>query len=86
MNYEDTLTIPAPKKGEGRGIITVKAAEASIKRGLKAISGNYGFDLAADDPRFSVVGSRREGSKAVVTYGARGRKLDASQLAYELNN
>jgi len=86
MNYEDTLTIPAPKKGEGRGIITVKAAEASIKRGLGAISGNYGFLLSLDDPRFSVVSTRREGRKAFVIYGARGRKLDAGQLAYELNN
>lgn len=86
MNFEDTITIPKPKKDERRGTVTVKAAQASLERGLKAISGNYGFDLAIDDPRFSVVGSRREGDKAIITYGAKGRKLDAAALAYELNN
>lgn len=86
MNFEDSITIPKPKKGERRGTITVKAAQASIARGLKAISGNYGFDLDVADPRFSIVGARREGSTAIVTYGPKGRKLDAAALAYELNN
>jgi len=86
MSFEDTITIPKPKKEERRGVITVKAAQASLDRGLKAISQNYGFDLAVDDPRFSIVGSRREGDKAIVTYGMKGRKLDAAALAYELNN
>lgn len=86
MNHEDSITIPKPGKGEKRGLVTDKQAAASLSRGLKAISGNYGFDLNAGDPRCSVVSTRREGGKAIVTYGPNGRRLDASQLAYELNN
>lgn len=86
MNVEDAITIPKPGKGETRGQITVRAAQASLDRGLRAVSKTYGFALKADDPRFSVVATRREGGKAIVSYGAKGRKLDAAQLAYELNN
>lgn len=86
MNTEDTITIPKPKKGEARGIISEGAAKASLERGRRGVSQVYGFVLAEDDPRFSVVATRREGSKAIVTYGAGGRKLDGAQLAYELNN
>lgn len=86
MNFEDTLTTPKPKKGEKRGVVTVKQAEVSLARGHKAISDNYGFTLGEGDPRFSVVSTRREGGKAIVVYGANGRRLDAAQLAYELNN
>lgn len=86
MNVEDSIAIPKPAKGETRGQITVKAAQASLYRGLRAVSKTYGFDLSVDDPRFSVVATRREGGKAIVSYGAKGRKLDAAQLAYELNN
>lgn len=86
MNYEDTLTIPKPPEGASRGLISVKAAQASLDRGLKEVSKVYGFALTVDDPRFSVIATRREGGRAIVIYGARGRNLDASQLAYELNN
>lgn len=86
MNVEDHITIPKPKKGETRGLVSEGAARASLDRGRKRASEAYGFLLGADDPRFSVVATRREGGKAIVTYGARGRKLDAAQLAYELNN
>lgn len=86
MNHEDTITIPKPAKGATRGLVSVKAAQASLDRGLQEVSKVYGFDLAHDDPRFSVVATRREGDRAVVSYGANGRQLDASQLAYELNN
>lgn len=86
MNVEDTITIPKPAKGKARGLVSVKAAEASLARGLKAVSEVYGFMLEPDDVRFSVLSTRREGGVAVITYGARGRKLDAAQLAYELNN
>ena len=86
MSHEDTFRLPKPADGAKRGIVSVKAAQASLDRGLKAVSEVYGFDLSADDPRFSVVATRREGGSAVVSYGAKGRKLDAAQLAYELNN
>lgn len=84
--HEDTISIPKPKKGEDRGVITERQALLSLSRGLKAVSDIYGFELPADDPRCSVVGTRREGDKAVVTYGMNGRRLDAAALAYELNN
>lgn len=86
MNFEDSITIPKPAKDAKRGMVTIKQAEASLARGLKAISDNYGFDLEKGDPRCSVRATRREGDKAIVTYGPHGRRLDASQLAYELNN
>lgn len=53
---------------------------------LKALNDVHGFDLSEDDPRCSVIGTRGEGDTAIVTSGARGRKLDATALAYELNN
>jgi hypothetical protein len=86
MSYEDTITIPKPQKGEARGVVTSKQAQAALNRGLKGVSEIYGFDLPANDPRCTVRGTRREGDKAIVTFGANGRRLDADQLAYELNN
>jgi len=84
--FEDAFNIPKPKEGKTRGEVSVKAAEASLARGLAQTSRNMGFEITADDPRFTVQATRREGSKAIVTYGMRGRKIDAVQLAYELNN
>lgn len=86
MSIEDAFTIPRPKNGQARGVVTTAAAAASLDRGRREASKVYGFELAADDPRCVVVGTRREGGKAIVTYGSRGRRLDAAQLAYELNN
>ena len=86
MNYEDSIRIPKPPKDGKRGIVSERAAQASLVRALANASKMYGFDLDAGDPRVTIVSSRREAGKAIVTYGARGRKLDAAQLAYELNN
>lgn len=84
--FEDVFSIPKPKEGKPRGEVSLKAAQASLDRGLKQMGVVCGFEIGVDDPRFSVQATRREGSKAIVTYGMRGRKIDARQLAYELNN
>ena len=86
MSYEDSFSIPKPTKGEKRGIVTAKQAKASLDRGRKECSKIYAFDLPEDDPRCVVRSTHREGGKAFVSYGANGRRLDADQLAYELNN
>ena len=86
MNFEDTIIIPKPKRDEQRGLVTVKQTRASLVRGHQKFSEHYGFELQEGDPRFSVLGTRREGNRAIITYGMTGRRLDADQLAYELNN
>lgn len=84
MIHDDVISLKAKK--DERPVVSVSQAKASLARGLKAMTEFYGFELSESDPRFSIVGTRREGDKAIVTYGAKGRRLDAAQLAYELNN
>lgn len=84
--FDDVINIPMPKAGKTRGLVTVRQAQASLDRGLKRIGEACGFEIAVSDPRFAVMATRREGGKAIITYGMKGRKIDATQLAYELNN
>lgn len=86
MNFEDRFSIPKPAKGAKRGLVTEKQAQASLDRGRAGCSKFYGFALDAADTRCAVRATRREGGEAFVIYGANGRRLDAGQLAYELNN
>jgi len=85
MTFEDTIAMRKPKGG-GRPTVTEGQMKGSLERARKQISTFYGFELSADDPRIAVWSTRREGGNAIVVYGGRGRRLDASQLAYELNN
>lgn len=76
MTFEDSISIPKPKKGETRGIITVKAAEAS----LAAAAAAFG------EAKFGLLRAERSAGRISLLYGLKGRQLDAGALAYELNN
>lgn len=75
MTFEDDITFKKPKNGS-RGVITVKAAEASLARAAAAFG----------EAKFGLLRAERSAGTVSLLYGLKGRQLDAKALAWELNN
>ncbi|MBZ9888955.1 hypothetical protein LB559_13480 [Mesorhizobium sp. BR1-1-3] len=76
MTFEDSINVPKPKKDAPRGVITEKQAKASLDAAAKAFG----------EARFGLLRAERGNGVVSLLYGLNGRALDASGLAYELNN
>ncbi|RWF71876.1 hypothetical protein [Mesorhizobium sp.] len=76
MTFHDHITVPKPKKGEARGTVTIAAVEASLATAAEEFG----------DHPFGLLRAERSGDTVTLTYGVKGRVLDAAALAYELNN